>query len=115
MPHIIIEYADQAEIAERIEPLLDEVVAFADASSAIVLENLKLRAVPIQHYRVSGRGDPFIHSTVALMHGRTSSELRTVVTGLHDLIAARFADVHQITVELREFEQHNYQKRQDKN
>lgn len=115
MPHIIIEYADQAGIAERIEPLLDEVVAFADASDAIVLENLKLRAVPISHYRVSGRGDPFIHSTVALMRGRTPSELGAVVSGLHELVAARFPDVHQITVELREFESHNYQKKQDNN
>lgn len=111
MPHIVIEYADEPHIAKRINVLLDAVVAFIEQSPMIELSNLKLRAHAFTQYRVEGRADPFVHTSIALMQGHDLSNREKLVSDIFELVSSQFEDVRQVTVELREMETATYRRR----
>lgn len=111
MPHIVVEYADDDVIPELIGGLLDAIVELADRSASIELPNLKLRALPFRHFRVSGKRLPFIHVSIALMRGRKQADLHDLINDIYNLVSAMIEHVQQVTVEVREFEPENYKKR----
>ncbi|MFC3051998.1 5-carboxymethyl-2-hydroxymuconate Delta-isomerase [Kordiimonas pumila] len=112
MPHISVEYARDDDLDCKIEDILDTILEVADQSSVIVLENLKLRAIPCSQYRVSGRkGEAFLHVNVAMMEGPSLSAREELSDALFAALTKLLPDLKQITIDLREMNPRTYRKR----
>ncbi len=61
MPHLIIEFSQGLAEAEQIEAMLDAVHRAAANTGLFDESHIRVRAIPVAHYRVGGVREPFIH------------------------------------------------------
>lgn len=74
MPHLIIEYAEGLANAAEVEALLDALHATALDSGLFAESHIKVRAIPVHHYRTAGRREPFIHAQLRIHIGRSREQ-----------------------------------------
>ncbi len=111
MPHLTIEYSRPALDEARLGELIDALIGVADRSDVIELTNVKLRAIPLDHFRVGANVEPFVHIGVALMAGRPKADLSGLSNQIFDAAADLLPDVDQVTVDIRQTDPDTYRKR----
>jgi len=111
MPHFTVEYAEAREIEERVADLLEALAAAAKASPIVNFPGLKLRAIPLRHYRVGGEIEPFVHVSIVMMDGPALTEREKLSHAVFAGTAEALPFVDQVTVEVRTTEPATYRKR----
>ena len=74
MPHLIIEYAQDMDIEEKVPAMLNAVHNAAVATGLFDEGNIKVRAIPLMHYRFGKGRDPFIHAQLRIQMGRDQAQ-----------------------------------------
>ncbi|MFC7291386.1 hypothetical protein [Hirschia litorea] len=107
-----MEYScDVFEEKDEVECFLDLLVEASARANAIIPTNLKLRAMPYNHFRVSGGSEPFVHINVALMEGPSEKDLEQLADLLFSAVSRHFAEVKQVTLDVRTTNPKTYRKR----
>jgi 5-carboxymethyl-2-hydroxymuconate isomerase len=110
MPHLIIEFADEPAVAKRIEPLVDAVHRAAVETGLFDESHIRVKAIPVAHYRVAGKVDPFLHVQCRIHAGRTEEQKRQLSEGVLAAIREQGLTVKSITVEVVEMDRGSYAK-----
>jgi len=110
MPHLILEYPQDYVTDAQIESLLDTVHRAALQSGLFDESHIRVRAIPLDHYRSGGKRKPFIHVQCRIHGGRTDDQKRLFSEAV--LVAIRDHDlpVAVITVEVVEMDRASYAK-----
>lgn len=110
MPHLIIEYPQDVIPATKVEALLDAVHAAAAATGLFEQSHIRVRTIPLQHYRVGGRGEPFIHVQCRIHAGRSAEQKQGLSGAVLAAIKVQGVSLQSITVEVVEMERASYAK-----
>lgn len=111
MPHIIVEYARPMEATLSLTEVMD--VAFGAAARSGVMDpaDIKVRAIPYDHFRFEGGITSFLHVTLKLLDGRTPAQKEHVALLLRADLAEAFPEVGSISVDIRDMDRMAYKKR----
>jgi len=110
MPHLIIEYPQDCVTDVQIESLLDTLHRAALQSGLFDESHIRLRAVPLNHYRSGGKHKSFIHVQCRIHAGRTDDQKRLLSEAILAAIREQALAVAVITVEVVEMDRASYAK-----
>lgn len=110
MPHLIIEYPQDVVAAEQAESMLDAVHRAAVATGLFDESHIRIRTVPLSHYRTGGRSEPFIHVQCRIHAGRDERQKRQLSEAVLVAIREQALPVKVITVEVVEMDRASYAK-----
>lgn len=110
MPHLMIEYPQDMLEAVQVEEMLDAVNDAAAATELFKVSHIRVRAVPLVHYRAGGRKEPFIHVQCRIHAGRTDEQKRRLSEAVLGAIREQGLAVKVITVEVMEMDGSSYAK-----
>lgn len=110
MPHLILEYPQDCVTEEQIESLLDTVHRAALQSGLFDESHIRLRAIPLKHYRSGGKHKPFIHMQCRIHAGRTDDQKRLLSEAVLAAIRDHDLPVAVVTVEVVEMDRTSYAK-----
>jgi 5-carboxymethyl-2-hydroxymuconate isomerase len=110
MPHLIIEYPGDVVEAEQVEAMVDAVHGAVVATGLFAVSHIRVRAIPLLHYRVGGKNDPFIHVQCRIHAGRTDAQKRQLSEAVLAAVREQELPVKVITVEVVEMDRGSYAK-----
>ena len=110
MPHLIIEYAQDMEVEEKVPAMLNAVHNAAVASGLFDEGNIKVRAIPLVHYRFGKGRDPFIHAQLRIQVGRNQDQKKALSNAVLKTLREQNWPAGMITVEVVEMDTATYAK-----
>ncbi len=110
MPHLIIEYAHDMDVEDKIPAMLDAVHQAAVSTGLFVDSHVKVRAVPVMHYRIGTGHDPFIHAQLRIQMGRDQVKKRNLSETVLQAIRNQCWPAKIMTVEVIEMDTPSYAK-----
>lgn len=110
MPHAILHHSDLGTLGITPESLADAVFNGLEASELFDANDIKVRIVPVTHFR-NGRNDySFIHADVRIMPGRTREQKAAMADMVLAAVKALDTDVASVTVEVFDIDRATYAK-----
>lgn len=110
MPHLIIEYSQAQAEADQVEALLDAVHRAAAETGLFEESHIRVRAVPITHYRVGGEREHFVHVQCRIHAGRNEAQKRQLSEAVLSAFREQDWAVKVMTVEVVEMDRSSYAK-----
>jgi len=111
MPHLIIEYARELEDEIDISTLMVAVQNAAIESAVMHAADIKVRAIPHDHYLLAGRRDRFVHTTVYLLEGRANEEKYKLSNLIRQAKAELLPQIKSLSIDIRDMNPDAYLKR----
>jgi len=111
MPHFVIEYSRTIERSVDIEAVMAAAYEAGAQSGVMGPSDIKIRALPYDHFRFAGNIQSFIHVTVSLLEGRTDQQKEHLALLLREFLAKPCAGVDSISVDIRDMNATAYKKR----
>lgn len=111
MPHFVIEYARVIEETVDIADVMEGAYEAAVQSEVMQAEDVKVRAIAYDHFRIYGSKGSFIHVTVSLLLGRTDQQKEKVAIEVRAFLARLLPEVTSISVDVRDMNPVAYKKR----
>ena len=111
MPHFVIEYSRDVEDHYDIKEIMQ--IAFDSGVETGVMQaiDIKVRAIPYDHYRLVNKDDSFAHTTVYLLAGRTDEQKELVALTMRKNLAEYLKTVTSISFDIRDMNTLAYKKR----
>ena len=91
MPHLILEYAEDAVSRDELPGLLAEVHEVARATGLFAESRIKVRARPVADYLTAGERRPFVHAELRIQAGRSPEERKRLAEAVLAILRARLA------------------------
>lgn len=110
MPHIIVEYTVDVIAAEKRTLLLDALYQVVEDCGLFDTENIKLRVIPIQDYRLGLNAQGFIHVQCRIHAGRSDEQKKSLSTAIVNKIEGLNVPVSVATCEVVEMDRSSYSK-----
>lgn len=110
MPHILIEFAQPLLSREQIPPLIDAVYSAACSTQLFDEKNIKIRAIPIEFYRVGSGTKTFIHTQLKIHAGRNQEQKRHLSQTILNTLTQQNTKANIITVEVIDMDKSTYAK-----
>jgi 5-carboxymethyl-2-hydroxymuconate isomerase len=110
MPHLIIEFSYGQVGDEQIESMLDAVHRAAAETTLFDESHIRVRAIPVEFYRIGGQRHHFIHLQCRIHTGRDNAQKRYLSEALLQTLKSRQWPAVSITVEVVELERESYAK-----
>jgi 5-carboxymethyl-2-hydroxymuconate isomerase len=110
MPHLIIEFSHGQVSDEQVESMLDAVHRAAVATALFDERHIRVRAIPVNFYRIAGQRDHFIHTQCRIHAGRDHAQKRGLSDTLLQALTSQHWPARSITVEVVELERESYAK-----
>lgn len=111
MPHFVIEYSREITKAVDIHQLMDIVFSAASESGVMQADDIKVRAMPYDYYRLQKQGDTFVHITVSLLDGRSDQQKERVSLLVREALSQFMPEVTSISIDVRDMNAIAYKKR----
>jgi 5-carboxymethyl-2-hydroxymuconate isomerase len=111
MPHLVIEYSDDALDQAALKDLMQSLAKTAAQTRIMKPEDIKVRAQSYGDYLVGGQQDSFIHLSVYLLAGRTSEQKEMLSVSLRQSMVDLCSDVVSLSVDIRDMDGDAYKKR----
>jgi len=112
LPHIILEYADDAATEGEIVRLLHDVHDALKKTDIFHEQNIKIRAVPVTQYLVGGKKEQFVHVQLRIKPGRTQRIKKKLSQEVLSVVSAGIQVIGVITVEVVDMDAESYAKKQ---
>jgi len=110
MPHVIIEYTDDVIVSRQVRALIDAVFDAVVSVGLFNAENIKLRAIPIKHYRLGSDRQGFVHVQCRIHSGRSDVQKKALTTEILSAIKGLSLGVSVVTVEVIDMDAASYAK-----
>ncbi|MEX1215758.1 5-carboxymethyl-2-hydroxymuconate Delta-isomerase [Saccharospirillum sp.] len=111
MPHFVIEYARIVEETVDVVDVMEGVFEAAVQSEVMQAEDVKVRAIAYDHYRLYENKGNFIHVTVCLLQGRTDQQKERVAIEVRNCLAHLLPEISSISIDVRDMNPVAYKKR----
>lgn len=111
MPHFVVEYARRMEETVSLGRVMDITYAAGARSGVMTPSDIKVRAIPYEHFLMADGTGSFLHVTVSLLAGRTVEQKEHLGICVRDDLAAAFPEVGSISVDIRDMDPVAYKKR----
>jgi len=109
MPHIIIEYTQDTLTKEMASQLVKDCFHAVKESRLFKTPNIKVRAIPIQHYQMGIDQPGFIHICCHIHPGRSEMNKQSLTHRILNALKEGYP-VAVITVETTETDRNSYAK-----
>lgn len=110
MPHLRLEYPADLINDQHIEQALTALQQCLVDSRLFDISHIRLRAIPLQHYRLAGERQGFIHVECRIHRGRSEQQKQQLSQAIAQILQAQAPPVKVITVEITEIERSAYTK-----
>lgn len=110
MPHVSIEFSNGISKVHDMQHICEELFLSLSNDPAFVPSELKIRAMPIDYYRLGSDPQSFVHATLLLLEGRDVPTKKRLNTTILNTLRKHLPDVGSITVQEREITRETYQK-----
>ena len=110
MPHVIIEYTDDVVASRQARALVDAVFDAVVSAGLFNTGNIKLRTIPIKHYRLGSDRQGFIHVQCRIRRGRSEEQKKALTTEILSAIKGLSLGVSVVTVEVIDMDAASYAK-----
>ena len=111
MPHFVFEYAREIERREDITQIVDALYDVGCESGLMQPEDIKVRGVPFDFYRLRKSGDTFIHVTISLLEGRSDQQKEALAILAREKLSDLLPWVSSISLDVRDMNPTAYKKR----
>ena len=111
MPHITIEHSTELVNKWEIAALFDAIERAYSDSPIISPQNVKMRAISYDHYRVAGGFTPFAHISIAMMAGPSETAKHALADKIFNAACEVLAPVQHVTLDIRDMVPVTYRKR----
>lgn len=108
MPHLIVEYAQDLATGEQVNAMLDALHQATAGTQLFDESHIRVRALPLVHYRVAGKSEPFIHVQCRIHGGREVEQKRRLSEAVLRAIRAQALPAKSITVEVVDMDRATY-------
>ena len=112
MPHFIIECSDAVYKMHQEEVILKEIHQVANESQLFTEDDIKVRMKPFINYLVGNDKRDFIHVFAHVLQGRTEQQKASLSKAIITKLMALYPDIHNIAINISEFEKATYCNRQ---
>jgi 5-carboxymethyl-2-hydroxymuconate isomerase len=110
VPHLIIEFPADRLAAGQIESLLDAVHRGAVGTGLFDESHIRIRAIPLEHYRLGGERAPFVHVQCRIHAGRDEAQRQSLSEAVLAAVRAEGLPLKVITVEVVTLSRSDYAK-----
>lgn len=110
MPHIILEYPQDRINDETIDVCLDRVHKAVADTDLFDVSHIRIRAIPLNHYRVGGEKQPFIHVQCRIHAGRSDQQKKELTEMIIAALTEQVLGVEVMTAEAVELDRASYAK-----
>lgn len=110
MPHLIIEYARDMNIDDKVPAMLNAVHNAAVSTGLFDEGNIKVRALPLEYYRFGKGRDPFVHAQLRIQMGRNPEQKKNLSNTVLKALCDQGLPTGMITVEVVEMDTTSYAK-----
>ena len=110
MPHLIIEFSRGLATDHQINAMLNAVHEAAAGTDLFDESHIRVRAIPVDYYRVGGKHEPFIHTQCRIHYGRGAEQKRQLSDAVLAAIKAQALIAKSITVEVVDMDRSTYAK-----
>jgi len=111
MPHFVIEYSRSIENTVDINKIMEVVFSAACQSGVMQPDDIKIRAIPFDYFKLSKKDDTFIHLTVSLLEGRSDENKEALAILVREKLSDELKDVNSISIDVRDMNAIAYKKR----
>lgn len=111
MPHCIIEYARELESEHSIQNLVEQVHRSAAETGLFQPEDIKTRAIPVDHYFSENPSNTFVHVTAKILSGRTEEQKKHLSRSLLTTLDTELPQASIKTVEVVDIDRASYAKK----
>ncbi|NSX55671.1 5-carboxymethyl-2-hydroxymuconate Delta-isomerase [Parasulfitobacter algicola] len=99
MPHVSVEFSKGLEQTNDIQSVCNQLFAtLCDQDAFEDPSVIKIRATPIEFFRIGSEPQTFVHATLLLMQGRSESTRTHLNKAILDVLSKALPDVGSITV-----------------
>jgi 5-carboxymethyl-2-hydroxymuconate isomerase len=111
MPHFVIEYSETTVAEIQVDTMMEAVYGAAVDSGLFEEANIKIRAIPLKHYRLGHESGGFIHAQCRIHEGRNAEQKRQLSEAILNALCEIPLSVRVTTVEVVEMDTASYSKR----
>lgn len=111
MPHFVIEYSRRIEDTVDMNEIMEAVFSAACQSGLMQPDDIKIRAIPFDHFKLSKKGETFMHLTVSLLEGRSDENKEALAILVREKLSNELKDVNSISIDVRDMNAVAYKKR----
>ncbi|MBO9730235.1 MAG: 5-carboxymethyl-2-hydroxymuconate Delta-isomerase [Chitinophaga sp.] len=108
MPHFIIECSANVLAIQPAEVLMDTVHDTAAATGLFADNDIKVRIVPFEYYKLGAGKNSFLHIFGYIMQGRTTDQKAHLAKVIIEKIAPLLPDISFVSINISEFEAATY-------
>ena len=110
MPHIILEYSREHIADDALPAILDRLEKSVAGCGLFECANIKIRCIPVRHYRLGTGESGFIHVQCRIHQGRSQEQRLLLSGGIVDALKKHDTGVSVITCEVVEMDSQSYAK-----
>ena len=111
MPHLVIEYSEDALDQAALNELMQSLAETAAQTGVMRSEDIKVRARSYRDYLIGGKQDSFVHLSVYLLAGRTPAQKEMLSISLRQTMVDLCPEVVSLSVDIRDMDPGAYKKR----
>ncbi|WP_282169145.1 5-carboxymethyl-2-hydroxymuconate Delta-isomerase [Ruegeria atlantica] len=111
MPHVTLEFSKGIEQVHDIQTICDQLFAVLAEHPEFDAETIKIRATPVEYYRLGTDPQSFVHATLLLMQGRDEATRSELTVAILEILSAALPEVGSITVQDVQMNRASYAKR----
>ena len=110
MPHLIIEYSNSLLSDDKVGLMIERVHSSVIETALFKRANIKIRFIPVKHFKIGDGNKTFIHSQVRIKPGRSNLQKKLLSGYVLNAIKSVNIDADVITVEICEMDADSYNK-----
>ena len=111
MAHFVIEHSNAFHESSDVIHAMETVFDVGSESGIIFGDDIKVRAIPFEHFLFGNHMNCFIHVTVSMLTGRTDSQKERLSIALRSALDEQFPKVQSISIDVRDMNPVAYKKR----
>lgn len=108
MPHFIIECSSDILLQKTPEQIMDTVYSVAESTGLFAINDIKVRLLPYQYYRLGEHKKNFLHVFGYIMQGRSTEQKAALSKKISTQLTELLPDISFLSVNISEFEAATY-------
>lgn len=108
MPHFIIDCSQDILLQRTPDELMDAVYEAADATGLFAPNDIKVRLLPYQYYRLGAGKKDFLHVFGYIMQGRSTDQKASLSKQISIRLSELLPDISFLSVNISDFEAATY-------
>lgn len=111
MPHFVFEYAREIEQRADLNAVMEGLYEAGCECGFMQPEDIKVRAIAVDHFRLRKAGETFVHVTISMLEGRTDQQKEKLSIIAREKLSKLLPWVTSLSFDVRDMNDVAYKKR----